>query len=67
MADMVSKGRSVGLTGSLNPAAKLTEDQVRAIRSALHAGKTCAALSREYGVTDVLVGLIKRREKWRHV
>lgn len=62
--DRVAKGRSVGLAGERNPKAKLTAEDVVAIRRDPRATKTIAAA---YGVSISMVGHIKRREFWRHV
>lgn len=68
MKDMVRKGRNrkreTYRRGSKNQNAKLTEAKVRKIRSS---GETCAALSREFGVSDTLIRLIRKRLVWRHV
>lgn len=53
--------------GSANGSAKLDEQRVLAIRARLAAGETCAALGREFGVTDCLIGFIKRRRIWAHI
>lgn len=44
---------------------KLSDDDVRAIRAA--DGVSKAELARRYGVTDVMIGKIIRREWWRHL
>jgi hypothetical protein len=67
MQDCEAKGRRPHPVGEENPAAKLTARKVKAIRRLLASGATCALLAREYGVTDVLVGHIKRRRIWAHV
>jgi hypothetical protein len=64
-SDMVTKGRS--LRGERHNLAKLTDDQVRAIRDAFLRGMGVRALGREYNVTHQLVGLIVRRKIWKHV
>jgi len=51
--------------GERSPAAKLTADQVRAIRT--RTDKRDAALAREYGVTQQLIHRIKKRLCWKHV
>lgn len=79
-ADMVAKGRNAkGDThgshihqarrprGSKNPAAKLTEEQVREIRAAIAAGEQQRPVAARYGVSQPLIGMIARREWWRHV
>lgn len=65
MADMKVKGRAVGFAGESHPSAKLTEEDVRAIRSdSTHTWKQLAA---QYGVTAGLIGHVKRRESWTNV
>ena len=62
--DMVKKGRST--RGERNSHAKLTEDQVHAIRTTYaQGGITQAALSRQYGVTDVMISYIVNGKNWR--
>lgn len=82
MRDASQKGRLVGNTraqGTLSPASKLTEDQVREIRTRYgpprgkgrrseHIGKvTTIALATEYGVDVALIGRIVNRLRWTHV
>lgn len=47
-----------------NPNAKLTEDDVRAIRASAEPGKTLAA---RYGVQDACISKIRKRRTWRSV
>lgn len=56
MKDCAIKGRN---------SRKLTEDQVREIRSATGVSK--AELGRRYGVTDAMIGNIIRRKWWKDV
>lgn len=52
------------LVGSVNPKAKLTEDDVRTIRgSALSLG----ALSKHYGVSKTQISWVKQGKSWSHV
>jgi hypothetical protein len=66
--DMWSKGRQ----GTRHPGieranARLTDDDVRAIRAVSpYFGRT-TDLARQYGVSDTTIRKILRREKWRHV
>ena len=60
--DMLRKGRS--RRGERHLDAKLTEEQVRAIRKD---PRTHRELSAEYGVGYGVIGQIKRREIWKHV
>ncbi|WP_233602185.1 hypothetical protein [Corallococcus sp. CA047B] len=46
---------------------KLTEMQVRAIRTRHAAGERCNALAREYGVSDDTISSIVRRFSWKNV
>lgn len=69
--DCAAKGRNIFQThpermarGERHHFAKLTEDDVRRIR--LIAGSH-SAVAREYGVTDVLIGLVRRRAIWKHI
>lgn len=62
MADMASKGRS--LQGERHHKAKLTEADVRAIRAD---GRMQIHIADAYGVTQGLIGMIKRGEVWTHL
>jgi hypothetical protein len=53
--------------GEANPRARLTDDEVRAIRSRRNAGERSADLAAEFGITPRMVNLIARRERWSHV
>lgn len=67
MADMVAKGRSVHRFGEDNPDSRLTWDDVELIRLAgntLPVSKT--AIGKAFGVSDVMIGKILRRENWVH-
>jgi hypothetical protein len=52
------------MRGEANPAAKLTEIKVRAIRAA-SGSESCVAQA--FGVSRSLVGLVRRRQVWAHV
>lgn len=64
--DMVAKGRSVlgRQRGEENPKAKLTTEQVLAIRADKRSQSLIAA---EYGVQQAAVSKIKLGKVWRHV
>lgn len=62
-ADKVGRGRQPRGTG--NPAAKLTEADVAAIRAAT--GRTLRSLGEQYGVDRTVVGKIRRGKFWTHV
>jgi hypothetical protein len=64
--DMLERGRANPSRGAANGKAKLTEQQVQRIRIVGEAlpKRRLAAL---YGVTDVLIGKIIRRELWQHL
>lgn len=53
--------------GEANPRARLTDDEVRAIRRRRNAGERSAGLAAEFGITPRMVNLIARRERWSHV
>lgn len=62
MADMIAKGRKNPARGSRNGRAKLTTDDVRAIRASTARGKE---LSTQYGVSATVIGQIRRGKLWR--
>ncbi|QHB41407.1 endonuclease [Mycobacterium phage Megiddo] len=65
MNDAKIRGRTArGVTHGL---AKLTDDDVRAIRAASAAGESYRSLAQRYGVNKFHIGRIVRREKWSHV
>lgn len=65
MADMVVKGRQPRVRGSRNGNSKLTEDEVRSIRSA--EGLTHQALADKFGVGQPLITMIRNRKIWSHI
>lgn len=70
VADMVAKGRqrSGSQPGEVNPFARLTADQVVAIRRSHAAGGiTQVELAARYGVDASTVGQIVRGVTWQHV
>jgi hypothetical protein len=67
MADMINRGRRREPRGSARPFAKLDEARVREIKRRLRAGERCAALGREFGVSECAIGFIKRGRTWGHV
>ena len=73
--DMARKGRS-GPTvhperygrGETHPRSKLSEKQVLKITRLYKTGKfTARAIGKQFGVTDVLVGLIGKGKVWKHL
>jgi hypothetical protein len=64
-AEMVAKGRQKH--GSLCSWSKLTEDQVRQIKTRLLAGEVGASLAREFGVDKNLIYRIRDGRVWKHV
>lgn len=66
MADKVAKGREahVGVKGVAHPRAKLTEEQVTAIR-VLSAPITHIAAA--YGVSPTTIHDIRTRKRWSHI
>lgn len=61
-ADAASKGRMRPPRGEASPKAKLTAEQVVAIRRDT---RTTRAIGRDYGVSNRHVSAIKRGEAWR--
>lgn len=53
--------------GEERPMAKLTEQQVREIRTMCDLGEKRSLLARRYGVTVTVIRRIANREGWRHV
>lgn len=64
VADKVAKGRQHSPKGEANPRAKITEDDVRAIRAD---SRYQAVIAAEYGISQTGVGRIKNNLTWRHV
>lgn len=65
VADSVAKGRfPVRHLGASNPKAKITEEQARAIHAS---SESNTELSKRYGISGVMVGLIKRKLAWGHI
>ena len=55
------------LIGSKHPCAKLTEDQVREIRSRYRKRGDGSSLAREFGITNSYLTTIVARGKWKHI
>lgn len=64
VADMDAKGRRGQSRGEAHHAAKLTPDQVRAIRND---GRAPRHIAREYPVTESGIEAIKAGRTWRHL
>lgn len=60
--DMYRKERAA--VGERHGSSKLTEDDIRAIRSDVRSQRIIAA---DYSVTQRAISMIKRRERWSHV
>jgi hypothetical protein len=58
------QGPGASLPGSKNPNAKLTEDDIRAIRSS---GKRPTEIAKDYNMTVAGASQILLRKSWRHV
>jgi hypothetical protein len=65
VADQFVHGTAV--FGEKSPSAKLTENEVRAIRQACAAGESQRTIARRYGVDQTMVSRILLRKAWRHV
>jgi hypothetical protein len=68
ISDCYARGRGVTRPGSLSPMAKLTEDDVRAMRAS-YSGRRgeITELAKRYGVSACNVSEILSRKMWRHV
>lgn len=53
--------------GAGNGRAKVTEEEVRAIRQRWSDGETQEQIAQEFGLKQVTVSKIVRRESWRHI
>lgn len=69
MIDMHSKGRHLAkpTRGTTSGMAKLTDDDVIAIRDAHAAGATQMDLARRYGLRQSTIYSIVHRKTWRHI
>lgn len=67
MADMKRNGHAPDQSGSRGPRAKLTEEQVQAIRVRYRQGETQTALAREYKVAQQTISGIVTYATWQHV
>lgn len=67
VADREARGRGADRRGEKHPLARLTSDDVLAIRKKYSLGITQEALSKEYDVKRQQIGKIIRRQNWRHI
>lgn len=68
IADRVRKGRDGDHRGTANGRSKLKECDAIRIRQLHASGEfTKAEIAKQYGVSDVLVGLVVRNRIWTHV
>ena len=65
--DMIAKDRSINLSGSSHGMSKLTEDQVRYIKTKLLSQQSLSSLSREFGVSVQTIYAIHHGKTWKHV
>lgn len=64
MADTIRDGTNNGPQGEKHGSAKLTEEQVKAIRAST---KTHRTLAKEYGVVKSTIDRIINRQIWAHI
>lgn len=64
IADMDAKGRRANFKGEASPTARLTDDDVRAIRADTRKQKYIAE---DYGVSAKQISNIKTRYSWSHI
>ena len=62
--DRATKGRNADKRGEKHHLAKITEEDVRAIRAATG---TQAAIAAQYGVNQAAVSMIRSGKRWGHV
>jgi hypothetical protein len=66
--DMIAKGRSAQQTRAVwKPAAKITEQDVLAIREQCALGADRMELAAKYGITNKMISLIALGKSWKHV
>jgi len=65
--DCANKGRLIRANGVRVNTAKLTDDQVRAIREAYASGQTQVAIASAFDMSQPQVSVIVRRTGWKHV
>lgn len=65
--DMINKGRYKGVTGSMNPRAKLTEEKVKEIRRLRQSGMGLSELSERFNANYYTINNIVNRWSWKHV
>lgn len=63
-ADMAMKGRNAMVRGELHGRARMTEQDVGAVRASV---ESHAALGRAYGISESQVRRIRTGENWRHL
>lgn len=64
--DMFSKGRNLNYKGAEHGMSKLTEEQIKEIRSTFGYGSGIM-LARKFCVTDATIADIRKRKTWKHV
>jgi len=67
MADMAKKGHLTGSRGEDHPCARLSVDDVRAVRRLCAEGQTYKSIAELFGVSVRTVRAIKARKIWRTV
>lgn len=67
VASTLSNGVLNPSTGEANPAAKLTDEQAKAIRIAARAGGKVTYLARAFDVSERAVRHIARGTTWAHI
>lgn len=68
MDDMSKKGRKAVFVGGKNPVSKLTEKQVREIRTLYATGcYSYTMIAQKFTVSPSLIGLVVRKVNWKHV
>lgn len=65
--DMYVRGRNPDRRGTKHPLARISEDQVREIRTLASCGLRRMDIAEKFGISDKYVGKIVRRENWSHI
>lgn len=64
--DREAKGRR-NVKGERNPIARLTDAQVREIRTRAASGENQSQIGADYGIKNMTVSAIHRRRNWKHI
>jgi hypothetical protein len=67
MADKFRHGTAKGFQGMYNPNAKLLDSDIFRIRQLIKEGQSPRAIAQAFGVSDVMIYLIRNGKAWSHI